>query len=240
MRKAPSCSRARAPCMTSVLKTYVLLAHSATQRPHARGAQAAKPISSFDAGALLHSFLFWFFPQPKYLRADVKQGGWILRRVADAPSSRTLLTFVASSDLKGSLPPIIRRGLAQKQPGQVALVKPVLKARLKEIDKMEQATKEKTMLALQARIANLPVSCKPRDGTLPAAEPCVLRMLTSACFLFDCLRCAVFKTDLHGRATRRRVGQAQRGAITRQLQPLRRRGLHPTHSVAKTAASRRV
>jgi len=92
---------------------------------------------------------------PKYVRADLKQGGWLLRRDPAAPTERTLLTFVSSTDLKGSLPTSLTQRLARLQPAVIGRIRPVLQTRMKELAEMDPKQRDKIMHDLQANIAQL-------------------------------------------------------------------------------------
>src|SRR5690349_20449554 len=116
----PSCSAGRAP---RIRRAPIWCVHDAIRRDDAMtfACDRCSLIICSVRVCLCHQ-------HPKYLRGAVHLGGWLLKEVEGDPS-KTHVTFVASSDLKGSLPQVIKNKLALMQPRLVSVIKPLLSKR---------------------------------------------------------------------------------------------------------------
>lgn len=94
----------------------------------------------------------------KAIRAHVFIGGWLLQPI---DSTHTRVTFVGSTDLRGSLPSIIKAQLERRQPGLVAAVRPVIEKRVAEISQIADAQqREATERAIKQLVDELPIYTK--------------------------------------------------------------------------------
>jgi len=102
----------------------------------------------------------------KYVRGEIHMGGWLLTPLPpiDSPSTaaspttgRSYVTFVGSSDLKGSIPASIRRRLSVKQPSQIQAIKAPIQHRMKKIKQMKEEERENIIKQLQQIIDALPL-----------------------------------------------------------------------------------
>lgn len=90
----------------------------------------------------------------KYIRGHVAGGGWLVEPVDD---DHTRITYASSSDMKGSIPSMIKSAIDRKQPALVNQLKPILKKRMKELSKMSEEERVKLTAELIGRIHTLPI-----------------------------------------------------------------------------------
>lgn len=103
--------------------------------------------------------------KPKHVRAEILIGGWLLipcdaegQTVKLDDATHTHLTFVACTDLRGSIPAVIKGQLDRKQPALINAVKPLLAKRVAELAAMkDRAEADKVHQRLKAVMQELPV-----------------------------------------------------------------------------------
>lgn len=101
----------------------------------------------------------------KHVRAEILIGGWLIvpcdadgKKVPLDQATHTHLTFVACTDLKGSIPSMVKTQLDRKQPALINAVKPLLAKRVADLAAMkDRAEAEKIHQQLKHVVDCLPI-----------------------------------------------------------------------------------